>query len=186
MSRGRQLALAALAGAGACTYALVVRGAVTVDLSLGRSTRPLGPLAWEIAAPREVVFEVIAEPYLRRAPRALAAKLRVLERSEQMVLAEHYTPVGLLTTTTLETVRLEPPELVHFRLVRGPVPYALEQFYLTEADEGTHLEYSGELGTDLWAAGRLWGAVVASKWEAAVQSALDGVAAEAERRAAHR
>jgi hypothetical protein len=47
-----------------------------------------------MAAPREVVFDVIAEPYLGRAPRALADKLRVLERGGDMVLAAHFTPLG--------------------------------------------------------------------------------------------
>ena len=174
---------AALGGAGLGLYALVVRGSVTVDLGIGRSVRPLGPLVWRIAAPRELVFEVISTPYLGRTPRALASKLRVLERGENMVLAEHFTPVGPLVTTTLETVRFEPPERVHFRLLRGPVPYVVEQFALRETDEGTELEYSGELGTDLWVLGRGWGAIVARQWERAVRSSLAGIKTEAERRA---
>jgi hypothetical protein len=39
-----------------------------------------------------------------------------------MVLAAHFTDVGRLLATTLETVRFEPPIRVHFRLVRGLVP----------------------------------------------------------------
>lgn len=92
--------------------------------------------------------------------------------------------MGPLVTTTLETVRFEPPERIHFRLVRGPVPYVLERFHLREAEAGTELEYSGELGIDLWAAGRWWGALVARRWEAAVRASLGEVKAEAERRAA--
>jgi hypothetical protein len=101
-----------------------------------------------------------------------------------MVLAEHFTPVGPLVTTTLETVCFEPPELIHFRLVRGPVPYVVEKFRLRATGAATELEYSGELGTDLWALGRWWGALVAHRWEAAVQDSLGAVKAEAERRAA--
>jgi hypothetical protein len=71
--------------------------------------RPLGPLSWQIEAPPEVVFEVIAAPYLERTPRALKSKLRVIERGADMVLAEHFTQVGRLVTTTLETVRFERP-----------------------------------------------------------------------------
>jgi hypothetical protein len=180
----RAVTVAALAGIGAGLYALLVRGSVTVNLGIGRTVRPLGPLVWRIAAPREVVFEVISAPYLGRTPRALASKLRVLERGADTVLAEHYTPVGPFVTTTLETVRFEPPGRVHFRLVRGPVPYVVEQFALRETDEGTDLEYSGELGTDLWALGRGWGAIVARQWERTVRSSLDGLKTEAERRAA--
>jgi hypothetical protein len=182
----RVLTALGLGGVGLGLYGLLVRGALTVDLRLGRRVRPLGPLTVRIAAPRELVFEVISAPYLARTPRALERKLRVLERGEDMVLAEHYTPVGPVITTTLETIRFEPPELVHFRLVRGPVPHVLERFRLHKADPGTELEYSGELATDLWAAGRFWGALVARRWEAAVRASLDEIKAEAERRAAGR
>jgi Polyketide cyclase / dehydrase and lipid transport len=178
--------LTALGLGGVGLYGLLVRGALTVDLGIGRTMRPLGPLTLRIAAPRELVFEVISAPYLGRTPRALERKLRVLECGEGMVLAEHYTPVGPLVTTTLETVRFEQPELVHFRLVRGPVPHVLERFRLRETEAGTELEYSGELATDLWAAGRWWGALVARRWEAAVRASLGEIKAEAERRAARR
>jgi hypothetical protein len=175
---------AAVIAAGAATYALVVRGDLTLDLGVGRRQRRLGPLLWTIRAPRKVVYEVISEPYLGRTPRALESKLRVLERAPGMVLAEHFTPVGPLVATTLETVRFEPPERIHFRLVRGPAPHVVEQFVLRESRDGTELEYVGELGTDLWRIGELWGAAVARRWERAVRSSLGGIAAEAERRAA--
>lgn len=183
-SRRRYLTAAALGGAGVALYVAVVRGALTLDLGVGRSVRTLGPLSWSIAAPRELVFEVISAPYLGRTPRALERKLRVLERSHDMVLAEHYTPVGPLVTTTLETVRFEPPERVHFRLARGPVPSVVEEFHLREVDGGTELDYRGELATDLWLLGRLWGAAVSRTWEATVQRSLDAIATEAERRSA--
>jgi hypothetical protein len=182
ISKGR-LALAAAAGLAFGGYVLVVRGSLTVDLGVGRTVRPLGPLARDIAAPRDVVFEVVSTPYLRRSARALESKLRVLERSGEMVLAEHYTQVGPLVATTVETVRFDAPERIQFRLVRGPVPYAAEEFLLRKTDRGTQLEYRGELGADLWAAGRLWTAAVARVWTRAVDASLDAIQAEAERRA---
>lgn len=184
MHRNRYLTAAALGGVGLGAYVLALRGSLTIDLGVGRSVRPLGPLSWSIAAPRELVFDVISAPYLGRTPRALERKLRVLERSESMVLAAHFTPVGPLVTTTVETVRFERPERVHFLLLRGPVPYVVETFELRETDGGTSLEYSGELGTDLWALGRLWGTATARVWEATVQHSLNAIKAEAERRAA--
>jgi hypothetical protein len=184
MLRSRYLTAAAIGGAGVAVYVAVVRGALTLDLGVGRSVRSLGPLSWSIAAPRELVFEVISAPYLGKMPRALERKLRVLERSDDMVLAEHYTPVGPFVTMTLETVRFEPPDSVHFRLTRGPVPYVVEMFALRETDGRTELEYRGELGTDLWAVGRLWGAAVARTWEATVRGSLETIKEEAERRAA--
>ena len=94
---------AGVAGAG---YVGLVTGACPLDLGIGRRVRPLGPQLVEMAASREVVFDVIAEPYLGRAPRALADKLRVLERGSDMVLAAHFTPLGGrlgLVAQTVET-----------------------------------------------------------------------------------
>src|SRR5918992_1577110 len=81
-------------GVAAAGYVGLVTGACPLDLGLGRRVRPLGPQQLEMAAPRELVFDVIAEPYLGRTPRALADKLRVLERGGDMVLAAHFTPLG--------------------------------------------------------------------------------------------
>jgi hypothetical protein len=177
-------AAVATGGAAVGAFALLVRGALMVDLGVGRTLQPLGPFTVRIEAPRDVVFEIVSAPYLQRAPRAMAQKLRVVERGENMVLAEHFTKAGLLVTTTLETVRFEPPERVHFRLVRGPVPHVVERFALREVGDATELDYTGELGTDLWAVGRRFGAVVARRWEDAVRESLAGVQAEAERQAA--
>ena len=98
-----------------------------------------------------MVFEVIAEPYLGRTPRALADKLQVLDRGSDLVLAAHFTPLGGrlgLVAQTVETVRFTRPERVDFRLVRGPVPHVVEAFVLTEqaGGAGTRLAYSGEIG----------------------------------------
>lgn len=172
--------LAAVAGA----FLLVSRGAVTVDLGIGRTVRPLGPIDIRIEAPREVVFDVVSAPYLGRTPRALESKLRVVERGGDMVLAAHFTQLRGLVATTVETVRFEAPSRVDFRLVRGPVPSVVEQFLLHEDGDATAFEYRGELGTDFWAAGRLWGNLVARKWERTVRTSLEAVKTEAERRAA--
>jgi hypothetical protein len=182
-----------LVAAGVCLggltggFLLVLRGAVTVDVGLGRRTRPLGPLHAEIRATPEVVFDVVAAPYLGRTPRALADKLRVLERGGDMVIAEHITPVlgGRVIAITLESVRFERPRLIHFRLLRGPVPSVVETFELTTGRSGatTDFEYRGELSTDLWSLGAWWGRVVARRWERAVGESLESIRAEAERRA---
>ena len=163
-------------------FAAIVNALGALDLGVGRTTRPLGPRAWEIAAPRETVFDLIAAPYLGKTPRALADKLEVWERSRDMVLAAHFTPTRIGVVTTVETVRFEPPSRIGFRVVRGPVPYLREAFDLEAAGDGTRLTWSGELGTDFWAAGRAWGDLVARAWERAVAHSLEAVTAEAERR----
>ena len=173
-------AMAGLAG----FYIGLVRGALTLDLGIGRRVMPLGPLRVRVSAPREVVFDVISGPYLGRTPRALGAKLEVLERGSDLVLAAHFTDVGRgLTATTVETVRFERPGRIRFRLVRGPVPHVLETYELRERDGATEFEYRGELGTDLWAIGQWWGARVARAWEHTVAISMEAIRAESERRA---
>jgi hypothetical protein len=163
-------------------YVLLVRGSLALDLDVGRRIRPLGPITRVIAAPRETVFDVIAAPYLERTPHAMQHKLKVLEHGRNMVLAAHFTPAGPLTTTTVETVRFEPPERVTFRLVRGPVPHVVETYALHEVADGTRFEYAGELGTDLWDVGEWWAERVAPRWEHAVVQSIDSIQTEAEHR----
>jgi Polyketide cyclase / dehydrase and lipid transport len=181
----RLLVACAVVGGALEANRLLLRGALTPDIGVGRSLRPLGPITWQIAAPREVVFDVISQPYLGRTPRALEDKLQVWERATDMVLAAHFTRVGRAVATTVETVRFERPSRISFRLVRGPVPHVVESFELTSGLTGTELTWQGELGTDLWAVGRWWGNRVAEVWEATVRASLEAVAAEAERRARH-
>jgi hypothetical protein len=188
-SGGRALITAgALLGGLGGGFLLVLRGAVTVDVGLGRRSRPLGPLRAEVAARPEVVFDVVAAPYLGRTPRAMADKLHVLERGADMVIAEHFTPVlgGRMVASTVESVRFERPRFIHFRLLRGPVPLVVETFEFRAAGSSgtaTDLEYRGELSTDLWSLGAWWGRVVARRWESAVSESLQSIRAEAERRA---
>jgi hypothetical protein len=166
-------------------YRRLVTGDLVMDLSIGRTIRPLGPIDSRIEAPRELVFDVIAAPYLASPPSSLAEKIQVLERSEEMVLAVHRTPVREgLVATTVETVRFERPGAIYFRLLRGPVPHVIERFELTEDEDATLFHYEGELGVDLWAIGRWWGDLVALRWEDAVRGSLAEITRIAEMRAA--
>jgi hypothetical protein len=141
MTRGFADAALAAGGMAGLGYYLTVTGKLTADTGWGRRVRPLGPFSVQIDAPATTVFDVVAAPYLGRTPRAMAGKLRVLERGTDMMLAEHYTPEhgGRLTATTVETVTFDRPRRVAFRLVRGPVPHVTEEFMLSEHDGGTEL-----------------------------------------------
>jgi hypothetical protein len=110
-------------------------------------------------------------------------KLQVWERGSDMALAAHFTATGRIRTTTVETVRFERPHRISFRLLRGPVPHVAETYELRAAPGGTEFVYSGELGVDLWRLGQWWADRVAGPWEQAVARSLDGIRAEAERRA---
>ena len=163
----------------------LVTGDHVMDLSIGRTTRPLGPVDTRIEAPRELVFDVIASPYLASPPSSFAEKIQVLERSGEMVLAAHRTPIPEgLVATTVETVRFERPGAMYFRLLRGPVPHVIERFELTEDEDATLFHYEGELGVDLWALGRWWGDLVARRWDAAVRGSVAEITRVAEIRAA--
>jgi hypothetical protein len=172
------LAGAALLGK---AFDLLVEGALTLDTGVGRRVQPLGPITWDIAAERELVFELIESPY-RRTPRALLDKLQVWERGTDMVLAAHVTQVGRRRVTTVETVQFERPHLIRFRLVRGPVPHVSETFELDASGESTTLTWQGELGTDFGALGEAWGRRVAASWARAVEHSIATVKAEAEHR----
>ena len=174
--------------AGAATtgaYVGLVTGRLTLDLGIGRRTRLLGPRRLDIAASRETVYAVAAAPYVDQQTRAMREKVEILERAGQMVLAAHRTPVGSgLTAVTVETVTLDPPNRMGFRLLRGPVPHVIETFTFDETTEGTRLTYTGELGTDLWLLGQAWGRLVAGSWVQAVWDSLAAIKTERERRAA--
>jgi hypothetical protein len=165
-------------------YMLVVRGALTLDLNVGRRVRPLGPIEARIAADPQIVFDIIADPYLNKTPKAMESKLRVVERGTDMVLAEHFTNVGRgQTAVTVETVRFERPDTISFRLVRGPVPHVTETFELQRINGETAFSYTGEMGADLWGIGEWWADKVAQKWEMTVAASVASVKEEAERRA---
>jgi hypothetical protein len=152
-----------IAGAGgaaslAAGAALVARAGLTLDIGVGRRVRPLGPIRLHVAAPPDVVFDVIAAPYLGKTPRAMRGKIEVLERGSDLVLAAHFTPLaGGLTVTTVETVRFERPHRISFRLVKGPVPYVVERYELQSRNSGTDFAYTGELGTEPLAARHMVG-----------------------------
>ena len=164
-------------------FFLLAMGRLTLDLGWGRSVHPLGPITFGIAAPRDLVFEIITAPYSGRTPSG--SGIEVLARSDELVVAAHHTKVHFYTARTIEIVELEPPDRVGFRHLAGPVPYAVEQFELDESGGGTELRYTGEVGIDFFVLGRLaarhW---VRPQWERAVREHLEDVKGSAEQRAA--
>ena len=129
----------------AAAVVLVSTGALTLDTGWGRRVRALGPLRVQIAAPRDVVFDVAAVPHASASPpRAIREKVSVVERAEGMVVAAHRTKAGLVTAVTVEAETLERPLRIGFRLLRGPVPHVVEEFVLGEQSGTTTLAYRGQ------------------------------------------
>lgn len=163
-------------------FLLLAMGRLHLDLGWGRSFHPLGPISVRIAAPRELVFEVIAGPYLGRTPEA--SGIEVVSRGEGLVVAAHHTPIHFYTARTVEAIDFHPPSRVGFKHLTGPVPYAVEEFALDEVEGETELRYHGELGIDFYVLGRIAGRHwVRPQWEQVVREHLDDVKARAEQRA---
>lgn len=188
MNRRGGLGLVSLAAAcGGAVYGsfiLMTRGRLVLDVGWGRSYFPLGPIEVHMAAPRELVFDVIQGGYSERAPAEVKRHIKVIERAGDLVVAEHRTPLKRLDAITVETVRFERPSRVVFSLLRGPVPHVHETFELLERDGVTTLTYQGTLGADLWLFGRWYGGgIMKPAWERVVAGSLKGVKAQAEARA---
>jgi hypothetical protein len=170
----------------AALFLALAMGRLHLDLGVGRSIHQLGPITVTIAAPRELVFEMIAAPYLGRSS-ATAAGIEVLTQSDDLVVARHHTKVHFYTAQTTEAVDFTPPARVGFRHLCGPVPHALEEFVLEETDAGAELRYSGEIGIDFFILGRIAGRHwVRPQWERVVSAHIADLKDRAEASAARR
>jgi hypothetical protein len=165
-------------------FLALAMGRLHLDLGVGRSLQQLGPITATIRAPRELVFEIIAAPYIGRSS---APGIEVLARSKGLVVARHQTRVHFYTSQTTEAIDFTPPVRVGFRHLSGPVPHALEEFTLAGTDVGTELRYSGELGIDFFILGRIAGRYwVRPQWERVVSAHIEEIRLRAEARADHR
>jgi hypothetical protein len=167
----------------AALFLALAMGRLHLDFGVGRSFHPLGPITITIRATRELVFEIIAAPYLGRS--SAGRGIEVLARSKDLVVARHNTRVHFYTAQTTEVVDFNPPTRVGFRHVSGPVPHAVEEFVLEQIDDGTELRYRGEIGIDFFILGRMAGRYwVRPQWERVVSAHIEDVRERAEARAA--
>lgn len=162
-------------------FLALAMGRLHLDLGWGRSRHGLGPLTAEIDAPRELVYEILSAPYLRRVS---DDSIEVLAGDDSVVVAAHLTRVHFYEARTVEIIELDPPERIGFRHLTGPVPEAVEEFRLESDGERAVLRYEGTLGIDFFWLGRVaarrW---VLPQWNRAVSGHLDEVKAKAEQRA---
>ena len=166
-------------------FLLLAMGRLHLDLGWGRSFHELGPIEIQIDAPRDRVFGMISEPYLRQNGRN--SGIDVLERGEDLAVAAHHTKIHFYTAITVEAVKFDAPDRIGFTHLRGPVPHAIEEFVLEDADGATLLRYSGEVGIDFYLLGRIAGRRwVRPEWEKAVRKDLDELRQRAEQLADRR
>ena len=99
-----------------------------------------------IDAPRELVFQMLSSIGKGSLPGAQGESSKVLERDGDTIVAEFYTPSGNRIYRTVERVRLYPPERITFAHLEGPLTFSEEEFNLVKQDEGTELQYNGEIG----------------------------------------
>jgi hypothetical protein len=165
-------------------FLLLAMGRLHLDLGWGRSIHPVGPIAVRIDAPRDLVFELISAPYLGRTPHD--SGIEVLAGGRDLAVALHRTPVHFYEARTVEAIDFEPPARVGFRHLTGPVPHAIEEFTLEEAEGATELGYRGEIGIDYFLLGRLaarhW---VRPQWERVVREHMEDIKRRSEQRARH-
>ena len=107
------LVLASMVG----MFLLLAMGRLHLDLGWGRSVHELGPIVIRIAAPRELVFEIVSAPYVGRTP--AGSGIDVIAKSDALVVAAHHTKVHFYTARTVEVVEFQPPTRVGFRHVTG-------------------------------------------------------------------
>jgi len=111
-------------------------------------------------------------------------KVEILERAGQMVLAAHRTPVGSgLTAVTVETVTLDPPNQMGFRLLRGPVPHVIETFTFDETRRRDPVQLHRRARHRPLAARPGLGDLVARSWVHVVRDSMAAIKTGSERRA---
>ena len=97
-----------------------------------------------IKAPRDMVYEKMTSFRGGRLQGDNNESSRVISQDGNDIVAEFKTKAGPFTYTTLEEVKLEPPDRITFRHVKGPLHYAREEFVLNDVDGDTELVHSGE------------------------------------------
>ena len=106
----------------------------------------LRPHTVRIQAPRELVFQMMSHFGRGRLPGDNNESSKVLERDGNRLIVEFQTktPTGA-TYTTIEEVRLYPPERITFEHLSGPLRCVREAFTFGAVDaRQTDLTHSGE------------------------------------------
>ncbi len=101
-----------------------------------------------IAAPQALVWELITYVGRGQIPGSKNRANLVERKSDRLLVAEFITHTDKKTYTTLEEMRLFPPDRIVYRHLTGPLPYVKEEIKLIASGEyETQLLYRGEFRT---------------------------------------
>ena len=90
-----------------------------------------------IAAPRELVFQMLRAMGKGQIPESRDDSARLVSEDGNTLVVEFRTQTGGRTVTTLKEVTFFPPERIIFRHLKGPRSSVWEKFSLQEDGEST-------------------------------------------------
>ena len=97
-----------------------------------------------IDAPRELVFQMLTSFRRGRISGDDAESSKLVSEDDDTKIVEFRTKAGPFTYTTLEEVKLYPPERITFKHLEGPLHFSEEAFTFEETPDGnTVLTHSG-------------------------------------------
>ena len=97
-----------------------------------------------IDAPRELVFQMVSAFRRGRIAGDDTESSKLISEDGNTKLVEFRTKAGPFTYTTVEEVRLLPPERIAFKHLEGPLHFSEEEFSFEETGDGqTAMTHSG-------------------------------------------
>lgn len=133
-----------------------MQGRIPFDVGLGRSVIRLEPRSVHVRARRPMLFGMLTALGKGGATGVRERdRVEVLEKTDELIVAEWWTDTGRGVTRSVEAIRLYPEERITFRHLRGSFPAANEEFRLEEVETGTILHHRAEFAIDLGPIGRL-------------------------------
>lgn len=134
----------------------VARGRITMELGWGRNRLPLRDRREEIAAPPEIVLDLLRRAARGKLPGVTEReRTDVLEEDGGLIVNESLNDSRFGMVRAREAVRFHPDGRVTYRHLSGPLPGTEEAFEVRAEGDGTVLTYRGTIPVDFWGLGRL-------------------------------
>lgn len=134
----------------------IARGRITMELGWGRNRMGLRDRRVEIAAPPELVLDLLREAAGGEVPGISKREgTDVIEADGGLIVNESLNDSRFGLVRAREAVRFHPDGRVTYRHLSGPLPGTEEEFGVHADDAGTRLTYRGSIPVDFWALGRL-------------------------------